>query len=107
MSFIYADIYREQKKEGVCAGFLLLTKMRKIGIDYGMLFNGGSWWSHQMETFPAIVAFCEGNSPVTDEFLLPKPVTLYFLWFAPGQTVQQIIETPLICDAIAIIIKSL
>ena len=27
-----------------------------------------SWWRHQMETFSALLAFCEGNSPVTAEF---------------------------------------
>ena len=81
MSITYADIYREHKTEGVCAGFLLLAEIRKIGIDYGMLFNGGSWWRHKMETFPALVAFCEGNSPVTDEFLLPRPVTQSFIFF--------------------------
>ena len=27
-----------------------------------------SWWRHQMETFSAWLALCEGNSPVTGEF---------------------------------------
>ena len=27
-----------------------------------------SWWRHQMETFSALLALCEGNSPVTGEF---------------------------------------
>ena len=26
------------------------------------------WWRHQMETFPALLALCAGNSPVTGEF---------------------------------------
>ena len=26
------------------------------------------WWRHQMETFSALLALCEGNSPVTGEF---------------------------------------
>ena len=27
------------------------------------------WWRHQMETFPALVALCEGNPPVTSDRL--------------------------------------
>ena len=27
-----------------------------------------SWWRHQMETFSALLALCEGNPPVTDGF---------------------------------------
>ena len=29
----------------------------------------------QMETFPALLAFCVGNSPVTSEFLAQRPLT--------------------------------
>ena len=29
---------------------------------------GQSWWRHQKETFSALLALCEGNSPVTGEF---------------------------------------
>ena len=35
----------------------------------------GPWWSHQMETFTALLALCVGNSPVTGEFLSQRPVT--------------------------------
>ena len=31
-------------------------------------YRSNSWWRHQMETFPALLAFCVGNSPVTGEF---------------------------------------
>ena len=34
-----------------------------------------SWWRHQMETLPAILALCAGNSPVTGEFPSQGPVT--------------------------------
>ena len=27
-----------------------------------------TWWSHEMETFSALLALCVGNSPVTGEF---------------------------------------
>ena len=36
------------------------------------------WWSHQMETFSALLALCEGNLPVTGEFLSQRPVTRSF-----------------------------
>ena len=35
-------------------------------------------WRHQMETFPAFVALCAGNSPVTGEFPSQRPVTRSF-----------------------------
>ena len=44
------------------------------------------WWlRHQMETFSALLALCAGNSPVTDEFPLQRPVTrsfdIFFDWW--------------------------
>ena len=35
------------------------------------------WW-HQMETFSALLALCEGNSPVNGEFPSQRPVTRSF-----------------------------
>ena len=32
------------------------------------------WWHHQVETLSALLAFCEGNSPVTGEFHSQRPV---------------------------------
>ena len=37
-----------------------------------------SWWRHQMEAFSALLALCEGNSPVTGEFPSQRPVTRSF-----------------------------
>ena len=37
-----------------------------------------SWWRHQMETFPALLVICAGNSPVTGEFPSQRPVTRGF-----------------------------
>ena len=34
-----------------------------------------TWWRDQMETFSELLAFCAGNSPVTDEFPTQRPVT--------------------------------
>ena len=67
------------------------------------------WWRHQMEIFSALLAFCEGNSPVLREFPSQRPVTRGFDVFlsAPEQRVVQTIETPVIWDAIALITTSL
>ena len=37
-----------------------------------VLFN--PWWHHQMETFPALLVICAGNSPVPGEFPTQRPV---------------------------------
>ena len=37
-----------------------------------------SWWRHQMQTFSALLALCEGNSPVTGEFPSQRPETQSF-----------------------------
>ena len=42
------------------------------------LSNPLTWLRHQMETFPALLAFCAGNSPVTDEFPAQRSVTRSF-----------------------------
>ena len=31
--------------------------------------DGGTWWRHQMEIFPALLALCERNPPVTDRWI--------------------------------------
>ena len=36
------------------------------------------WWRHQMEAFSTLLAFCAGNSPVTDEFPAQRPATRSF-----------------------------
>ena len=42
---------------------------------------GATWWRHQMETFFASLALCAGNSPVTGEFSLQRPVLRSFDFF--------------------------
>ena len=39
---------------------------------------GISWWSHQMETFSALLALRAGNSPVRGKFRTQRPVTRNF-----------------------------
>ena len=41
-------------------------------------FPNMAWWRHQMETFPALLALCAGNSPGTGEFPSQRPVTRSF-----------------------------
>ena len=36
------------------------------------------WWRHQMENFSVLLAICAGNSPVTGEFPVQRPVTRSF-----------------------------
>ena len=68
-----------------------------------------SWWRHQMETFSALLALCEGNSPVTGEFPHKGQwsgalmCSLICIWTNDSV----IIETQAIWDAIALIMTSL
>ena len=64
-----------------------------------------------MEKFPALLALCEENLPVSATRI---PLTKAsdeelwcFLWHVPEQTVEQTIETPVIWDAIVLIMTSL
>ena len=42
------------------------------------LILGITWWRHPIRTFPALLAICVGNSPVTGEFPTQRPVTRNF-----------------------------
>ena len=46
--------------------------------------NATTWWRHQMEACSALLALCEWNSPVTDEFPSHMPVMrsfdAFFVW---------------------------
>ena len=66
---------------------LVVQRCGYILVDYTHIVQGyftGSvafitlplpWWHHQMETFFALLALCEGNSPATGEFPSQTPVT--------------------------------
>ena len=61
-----------------------------------------------METFSVLLSLCEGNLPVTGGFPSQRQVTRIFdIFFDLQQTVEQTIETPLMSDAIALIMTSL
>ena len=61
-----------------------------------------TWWRHQMETFPALLALCAGNSPVTGDFPSQRPVTRSFDVFfdlllykrLSKQSIRRCFETP-------------
>ena len=84
---------------GIYCGFWLCLSFDKSHSEHtSPHFFRYSWWRHQMETSPVLLAICEGNPPVTKA----SDAELWrFLWFAPEQTVEQTIETPVIWDAIA------
>ena len=42
------------------------------------------WWRHQMETFSALLATCVGNSPVTGEFPVQRPVIFFICTWMNG-----------------------
>ena len=63
-----------------------------------------------METFSALLALCVVKSPVTNEFPSQRPVTRSFDVFFDlrlKKTVEYKIVTPVIWDAIALIMTSL
>ena len=53
-----------------------IDRLPKVELQW--LICDEAWWRHQMETFPATLAFCAGNSPVTDEFPAQRSVTRSF-----------------------------
>ena len=83
---------------------LIHISKRGPGRDKWWLEEAVTWWRHQMETFSALLALCEGNPPVTGGFPSQRPVTRSFDLFFDlrlNKTVEQTIETPLIRDAIS------
>ena len=63
-----------------------------------------------METFSPLLALREGNPRVTGGFPSQRPVARSFdvlIWSTPEQTDEHTIETPVIWDAIALIMTSL
>ena len=63
------DIRNNSSKEiGAC----LHNPMKTIAAD------NWSWWRHSREAFSALLALCDGNPPVTGEFLAQRPVMRRF-----------------------------
>ena len=53
-----------------------------------------AWWRHQMETFSALLALCEGSSTVTGEFPSQRPVTRSFDVFFDPRMNKQLSKPP-------------
>ena len=76
-------LYIESGPRGVSFRWWLLMPwiVGSQGVIYYVGWAGpylSSWWRHQMETFSVLLALCAGNSPVTGEFLVQRPVTRSF-----------------------------
>ena len=54
--------------------------MRSLGHRpfYDHAMDENTWWRHRIETSPALLAICTGNSPVAGEFPAQRPVTRSF-----------------------------
>ena len=50
----------------------------QVPLDFIYVNAISTRWRHQMETFSALLAICEGNSPVSGEFPARGPVTRSF-----------------------------
>ena len=62
----------------------LVRVATKLAEKYSWTFpriSSDSWWRRQMETFSALLALCEGNSPVNNEFPSQRPVMRSFDFF--------------------------
>ena len=57
----------------------MFTGYNRVAGDFRR--HNATWWRNQMETFSALLALCVGNSPVTGEFPLQRPVTQSFRVF--------------------------
>ena len=58
---------------GSCNGFVLPGN-KTLRWPMFIKLHDAIWWRHQMETFFALLALCEGNPPVTGGFPSQKPV---------------------------------
>ena len=75
-SHVHSSVYEElQSDDWFIIDWIVFTYLQKLGV-----FPWRWGWRHQMETFSALLALCAGNSPVTGEFPLQRPVTQRFMF---------------------------
>ena len=74
IKMVYHYIVRYWKNGALHASFVI----SQIQISIVLICRSNPWWRHQMETFSTLLALCVGNSPVTGEFPVQKPVTRSF-----------------------------
>ena len=60
------------------ANYIIQIKFCGTKVDAGLSETWPTRWPHEMETFSAILALCEGNSLVTGEFPSQRSVTRSF-----------------------------
>ena len=70
-------------------------------------FDDQLWWRHQVETFAALLAFCERNPPVTGGFPSQRPMTRTFDVFFSDLRQNKLLSKLLIWDTVARIMTSL
>ena len=56
--------------------------------------HASRWWYHQVDTFSALLALCEGNPPVTGGFPSQRPVTRSFEIFFDLRLNKRLITQP-------------
>ena len=93
------------KKNCLCVEICveLCTGRDKNAAGWGQKTANKPWRRHQMETFTALLALCEENSPVTNEFSSQRPVKRSFDVFIDlhlkkrlsKQSIRWWFETPL------------
>ena len=106
------DIYDGIKFSHAMCDFIWWQKVVLFFCTVGRVFvirRDLTWWRLQIETFPAFLALCEGNPPVTCGFPSQRPVTQSFDVFlcAPEQMAEQTVDMLVIWDAMALIMTSL
>ena len=82
--------------------WLIVSEASTCGNCRRLLCDGPTWWHYQMETFPILLALCEGHHQSLSDTGL-----WYFLWSVPEQMVEQTIKMPVVWDTITLIITSL
>ena len=83
---------------------------RVIATNAREITEGHARWRHQMGTFSALLALCEGNSPITGEFPSQRPVTRsFYAFFDPrlNKRLSKPSRRRMIWDAMALIMTSL
>ena len=84
---LYTELYGSSKMYAATHFIRLILKNycenARLAIVYCVLFRKSTcpWWRHPMETFSALLALLEGNSPVTGECPSQRPVSRNFAVF--------------------------
>ena len=106
--FTWDRIYRGLGFTNKWQRFPLTTMAESVKITYkGNIFTR---WRHQVGTFSELLALCEGNPPITGGFPSQRLVTRSFDVFFDlrlNKRLSKTIETPVVWDAIAVIMTSL